>query len=63
MTARRLWFSPIRDQGSLNSCTAFAAIALLEYLGNRNFGKFIVRSLTFPKSQGSCNPSKLSAEH
>lgn len=33
------WFSPVRDQGSLNSCTAFAAIALLEYFENRNFGK------------------------
>ncbi len=33
------WCSPVRDQGSLNSCTAFAAIALLEYFQNRNFGK------------------------
>ncbi|WP_199322772.1 MULTISPECIES: C1 family peptidase [Calothrix] len=33
------WFSPVRDQGSLKSCTAFAAIALLEYFQNRNFGK------------------------
>ncbi|MBH8555619.1 C1 family peptidase [Nostocaceae cyanobacterium CENA357] len=33
------WCSPVRDQGSLNSCTAFAAIALLEYFENRNFGK------------------------
>ncbi|WP_315785254.1 C1 family peptidase [Fischerella sp. JS2] len=41
------WFSPIRDQGSLNSCTAFAAIALLEYLENRNFGKFIDASPLF----------------
>ncbi|MBD0266082.1 MAG: C1 family peptidase [Tolypothrix sp. Co-bin9] len=30
------WCSPVRDQGSLNSCTAFAAIALLEYFANKN---------------------------
>ncbi|MEH2136972.1 C1 family peptidase [Nostoc sp.] len=33
------WCSPVRDQGSLNSCTAFATSALLEYFENRNFGK------------------------
>lgn len=33
------WFSPVRDQGSLNSCTAFAAIALLEYFEKINFGE------------------------
>ncbi|RCJ29274.1 cysteine protease [Nostoc minutum NIES-26] len=33
------WCSPVRDQGSLNSCTSFAAIALLEYFENRSFGK------------------------
>lgn len=30
------WFSPVKDQGSLNSCTAFAAISLLEYFANKN---------------------------
>lgn len=30
------WCSPVRDQGSLQSCTAFAAIALLEYFANKN---------------------------
>jgi C1A family cysteine protease len=29
------WCSPIRDQGSLNSCTAFAAAALLEYFARK----------------------------
>jgi hypothetical protein len=33
------WCSLVRDQRSLNSCTAFAAIALLEFSKNRNFGK------------------------
>ncbi|MBD2495393.1 C1 family peptidase [Nostoc sp. FACHB-280] len=41
------WFSPVRDQGSLNSCTAFAAIALLEYFQNRNFGKSVDASPLF----------------
>ncbi|MEO1186729.1 MAG: C1 family peptidase, partial [Cyanobacteria bacterium J06636_27] len=30
------WFSPVKDQGSLNSCTAFAAVSLLEYFANKN---------------------------
>lgn len=30
------WCSPIQDQGSLNSCSAFAGIALLEYFARRN---------------------------
>ncbi len=29
------WCSPIRNQGSLNSCTAFAAAALLEYFARK----------------------------
>ena len=29
------WCSPIRDQGALNSCTAFAGVALLEYFARR----------------------------
>ncbi|BCL37796.1 C1 family peptidase [Nostoc sp. MS1] len=41
------WCSPVRDQGSLNSCTAFAAIALLEYFENRNFGQIIDASPLF----------------
>ncbi|MDZ8095960.1 MAG: C1 family peptidase [Nostoc sp. DedQUE05] len=30
------WFSSVKDQGSLQSCTAFAAISLLEYFANKN---------------------------
>ncbi|MEJ6486848.1 C1 family peptidase [Nostoc punctiforme UO1] len=41
------WCSSVRDQGSLNSCTAFAAIALLEYFENRSFGKSIDASPLF----------------
>jgi len=35
----RQWFSPIEHQGSLGSCTAHAAIALLEYFQRRAHGK------------------------
>ncbi|MBM0743065.1 C1 family peptidase [Phormidium sp. CLA17] len=35
-----LWCSAIEDQGALNSCTAFAGIALLEYFMNRSSGKY-----------------------
>jgi C1A family cysteine protease len=35
-----LWCSDIEDQGVLNSCTAFAGIALLEYFMNRSAGKY-----------------------
>lgn len=41
------WFPPVRDQGSLNSCTAFAAISLLEYFEKRNFGKSLDASPLF----------------
>ncbi|MGE5655487.1 MAG: C1 family peptidase [Actinomycetota bacterium] len=30
------WCSPIRNQGDINSCTAFAGVALLEYFARRN---------------------------
>ncbi|MDZ7994596.1 MAG: C1 family peptidase [Nostoc sp. EfeVER01] len=30
------WFSSVKDQGSLKSCTAFAAVSLLEYFANKN---------------------------
>ncbi|NEO58355.1 MAG: C1 family peptidase [Okeania sp. SIO3B5] len=41
------WCSPVRDQGSLNSCTAFAAISLYEYFVNRAFNKKIDASPLF----------------
>lgn len=35
-----LWCSDIEDQGSLNSCTAHAGVALTEYFAKRSFGKY-----------------------
>jgi GH24 family phage-related lysozyme (muramidase) len=34
------WCSPIEDQGSLNSCTAQAGVALVEYFAKRTFGQY-----------------------
>jgi C1A family cysteine protease len=41
------WCSPVEDQGSLNSCTANAAIALMEYFQKKSFGKYIDGSRLF----------------
>jgi C1A family cysteine protease len=41
------WFSPIEDQGSLNSCTAHAGIALLEYAQHKSSGTYIDASPLF----------------
>jgi C1A family cysteine protease len=41
------WCSEIEDQGSLNSCTASAAIALMEYFQKKSFGKYIDASRLF----------------
>ena len=35
------WCSPIEDQGSLGSCTAQAAVGIVEYFQNRAFGRHI----------------------
>jgi C1A family cysteine protease len=43
----RRWFSPIEDQGSLGSCTANAAAALLEYFEKRASGRFVDASRLF----------------
>src|SRR5215467_16261942 len=43
----RGWFSPIEDQGSLGSCTANAAVGLLEYFERRAFGKYVDASRLF----------------
>ena len=43
----RAWFSPIEDQGEINSCTAHAAIALVEYFQQRAFGKYLDASRLF----------------
>lgn len=41
------WCSPVEDQGSLNSCTANAAIALMEYFQKKSFRKYIDSSRLF----------------
>jgi C1A family cysteine protease len=43
----RQWCSPIEDQGSLGSCTSFAAMGIVEYFEKRAFGKFIDGSHLF----------------
>ncbi|MGB7084857.1 MAG: C1 family peptidase [Phormidesmis sp.] len=43
----REWCSPIKDQGKINSCTAHAAIALMEYYQRRSFGKTFDASRLF----------------
>lgn len=43
----RAWCSPIEDQGNLGSCTAHAAMGLLEYYERRAFGKYIDGSRRF----------------
>lgn len=43
----RQWFSPIEDQGALGSCTANAAVGLLEYFERRAHGKFTDASRLF----------------
>jgi C1A family cysteine protease len=40
-------FSPLEDQGSLGSCTAQAAVGLLEYFGHKTTGAFIDASRLF----------------
>ncbi|MBW4499582.1 MAG: hypothetical protein KME57_08435 [Scytonema hyalinum WJT4-NPBG1] len=39
--------SPLEDQGSLNSCTAHAGIALIEYAQKKSFGTYIDGSSRF----------------
>lgn len=43
----RAWFSPIEDQGSLGSCTANAAVGLMEYFQRKSFGTFLDASRLF----------------
>lgn len=43
----RPWCSPIENQGSLGSCTAHAAVGIVEYFENRAYGKFIDGSRLF----------------
>jgi C1A family cysteine protease len=43
----RPWCSPIEDQGSIGSCTANAAVGMIEYFERRAFGKHIEASRLF----------------
>jgi C1A family cysteine protease len=43
----REWFSPVEDQGQLGSCTANAAVGMLEYYQRRSFGKYVDMSRLF----------------
>ncbi len=43
----RKWCSPIEDQKELNSCSANAAVGMVEYFENRAFGKHIDGSRLF----------------
>lgn len=43
----RAWCSPIENQGSLGSCTAHAAVGVVEYFEKRAFGKHIDGSRLF----------------
>lgn len=43
----RSWFSPIEDQKNIGSCTAHAAIGIVEYFERRAFGKHIDGSRLF----------------
>jgi C1A family cysteine protease len=43
----RNWFSPIEDQGYIGSCTANAAVGLLEYFERRSSSRYIDASRLF----------------
>ena len=43
----RAWFSTIEDQGQLGSCTANAAVGLLEYFERRASGRYVDASRLF----------------
>lgn len=46
-TDLRAWCSPVENQGNLGSCTAHAAVGMLEYYQRRTFGKHIDGSRLF----------------
>jgi C1A family cysteine protease/peptidoglycan hydrolase-like protein with peptidoglycan-binding domain len=41
------WCSPIEDQGSLDSCTAHAGVALMEYFEKKSFDRYVDASRLF----------------
>ncbi|QMS88013.1 peptidoglycan-binding protein [Nostoc edaphicum CCNP1411] len=41
------WCSPVEDQGSLDSCTAHAGVALMEYFEKRSFDRYVDASRLF----------------
>lgn len=41
------WCSPVEDQGTVNACTAFAGIALVEYFAQKQYGKYANLSARF----------------
>ena len=43
----RRWCSPIEDQGELGSCTAHAAVSMMEYYERRTFGEHLDASRLF----------------
>nr|MDO8097781.1 C1 family peptidase [Candidatus Njordarchaeota archaeon] len=43
----KAWCSPIENQGSLGSCTAHAAVGLVEYFETRAFGQYMDASRLF----------------
>ncbi len=43
----RLWCSPVEDQGKIGSCTAQAAMGMVEYFEKRAFGKYLDGSRLF----------------
>lgn len=46
-TDLREWCSPVEDQGSIGSCTANAAVGMVEYFERKSFGKHIDGSRLF----------------
>lgn len=41
------WCSPVEDQGTVNACTAFAGVSLLEYFSQKRYGKYTSLSARF----------------
>ncbi len=46
-TDNREWCSPVKNQGNIGACTAFAAVGMYEYFQYKAFGKYIDGSELF----------------